>query len=90
MEKLALAYDIMEQKGSESAADYVHHCMIPAADDHRAQHGIEALRETVNTPLGHYPIGLVLSAGMRIARELDEKGRDSDYHGPDRKTVLRR
>lgn len=73
-EDVALAYDITINKGIMAAVDYVQGCMIPAAEDHRAQYGAKALYEMVETSMGKYPIGLVLSSGLAIAQELDSKG----------------
>ena len=73
-EDVALAYDIAINKGIMAAVDYVQGCMIPAAEDHRAQYGAKALYEMVETSMGKYPIGLVLSSGLAIAQELDSKG----------------
>ena len=72
--KIALAYDISISKGGMAAVDYVQGCMIPAAEDHRDQYGAEALHDTVETSMGQYPIGLVLTSGLAIAQELDGKG----------------
>jgi len=74
LEKIALAYDIASNKGSMAAVEYVQGCMIPAAEDHRDQCGAKALRDTVETSMGKYPIGLVLSSGLAIAQDLDSKG----------------
>jgi len=73
-EKVALAYDIVINKGNMAAVDYVQGCMIPAAKDHRDHHGAKSLQDTVVTPMGAYCVGLVLSSGLEIAQELDGKG----------------
>jgi len=73
-EKVALSYDIASNKGNMMAVDYVQSCMIPAAKDHRDLYGAKALHDTVDTQMGSYPIGLVLSSGLKIANELDHKG----------------
>ena len=73
-EGVALAYDIVSNKGNMAAVDYVQGCMIPAAEDHRGQYGAKALHDTVETSMGKYPIGLVLSSGLAIAQELDSVG----------------